>query len=229
VREAVTALMGLAVAQADAGDLDGATARYEEAAARAERAGDNVLRSQVLRNHGLMLSGLARQQAPNDPAQAAARADRLRDAEDKLSFAVFEAEQTGDPEMLGRSLVALGLFLQHAGRPAEAKPTIERGVEQLDATHPDAVIGRSHLRAIETGQPCDCADPSRAMLGTLREFVRARVPADLVEGVDVGRKDNGEIDIKLRFARDPTQPELQHINRVVQHALQEFRRHVSGG
>lgn len=46
--------------------------------------------------------------------------------------------------MLGRGRVALGLFLQHHERLAEARDTVEAGLAILDAAHPDAVAGRSH-------------------------------------------------------------------------------------
>lgn len=219
-REAVQALMGLALVRSEAGDIEGAAAAYEQASGRAEGLDDRALRSQVLRNHGLLLAELGRK----DPASPQA-AERLRGAEDKLSWAVFEAEQSGDKETLGRAEVALGVFLQHANRPGEAKPMVQGGVEHLDPAHPDAITGRSHLRALEAGEPCGCGDPKRATAEAFREFVLTRLPADLLEDVTVVPKER-DVDVKVKFNRKPSDDELQHLNRVIQHALEEFRRRV---
>jgi tetratricopeptide (TPR) repeat protein len=208
-REAVAGTLGLAVALSDAGQPDDALAAYRDAAGRAERLGDTALVAQVQRNHGLLLAELKR------PA----------DAEPLLRSAVDAARRLGDVEMLGRSLIALGIFLQHTGRPADAKPLLEEALAMMDPAHPDAIPARGHLGAIETGAACGCGDTGAAMAEAFRQFVLGRLPADLLERLDVEFKD-GDIKVGVHVSRKPTPEEMEKMKRVFDHAMAEFRKKV---
>jgi hypothetical protein len=44
-------------------------------------------------------------------------------------------------ELLGRTMIAKGIFLQHHDRAEEAKPLLADGIAALPATHSDAACG----------------------------------------------------------------------------------------
>lgn len=140
--DALMAALGVAMAQSDAGDTTGALRTYAQARARADRIGRPDLSSQVLRNWGLAL----------------AEAGRPDEAELRLREALALAGLGHDYEMLGRARIALGLFLQHQERFDEARKMVEAGLTTLDVSHPDAIVGHSHLSAIATGRSCGCGD-----------------------------------------------------------------------
>jgi tetratricopeptide (TPR) repeat protein len=205
--DALKAASGLARAQSDAGDITGALQTFEQAQPLADRIGRPELSSQLLRNWGLAL----------------AEAGQLTEAEQRLRAAVAAAGRGYDGEMLGRAQVALGLFLQHHERLAEARETVEAGLANLDAAHPDAVCGRSHLGAISAGQGCGCGDVRGAMADAFREFVAGRLPQDLLARLDVTIED-GNFNVKAELRREPTEAELEQLNQVVSGATAEFRR-----
>lgn len=207
---ALQGLQGLALALEDAGQPEEAVAVYDEALTRVRALENPALESQVLRNYGLMLSGL----------------DRREEAEARLQEAVETGARSGNSEMLGRAQVALGIRLQHAGSLSEAETLLRSAVQLLDAAHPDSVCGRSHLRAIETGAGCGCGDPRGAIAEAFREFVLAQLPADLLERLDVTLTDD-DFELGVHLNREPTEAEIEHLNRVLQHALTEFRQRLS--
>ncbi|MEU7696256.1 tetratricopeptide repeat protein [Microbispora sp. SCL1-1] len=204
--DALMATLGLAMAHEDAGDTAAALRTFENAWARADRIGRHELRAQVLRNWGLALS-------------ASGRTD---EAERRLRDAVAEADRGHDHEMLGRSRIALGLFLQHEERLAEARQVVEAGLATLDVAHPDAITGRSHLGAIVQGRACGCGDVQGTIAEAFREFVITRLPADLLEDLDVTVED-GEFAIQVRLRRKPDPAEIEHMNRLIESANAEFR------
>ncbi len=211
-RDALQATLGLALAFGDAGDNEKAVASYQEAVRRVGLLNDAKETSQVLRNFGLLLVELKR----NPEAEA-----RLREA-------VTEAEKSRDTEMLGRALIALGIFLQHESRLSEAGELLKRALPMLDPAHPDAITCRSHLGAIEIGGSCGCGDTARAIAEAFREYVMSRVPGGLLKQLDVTLKD-ADFSIGVRLEREASQDEVQHLNRVIEHALQEFRRKMGTG
>ncbi|GAA2382251.1 hypothetical protein Cme02nite_53380 [Catellatospora methionotrophica] len=208
--QALMAALGLAMAQSEVGDEDGALHTYASAHTRAERIGSPVLVSQVLRNWGLALR----------------EAGQPQPAEQRLGEAVAHARRGSDGETLGRAGVALGLFLQHEGRLEQARPVLEEGLSVLDPVHPDAMIGRSHLGAVLDGRTCGCGDMGTTITDAFREFVIGRLPADLLARLDVAVVDDDfKIDVELR--REPTEEELQRLNAVVSSAYAEFRRRLT--
>ena len=208
--DALRATCGLALAQSDAGDTPGAMRTYEQANTLADRVGHPELSSQLLRNWGLAL----------------AEADQQAEAEQRLREAVAAAGRGFDSEMLGCGQVALGLFLQHQERLAEARETVEAGLANLDAAHPDAVCGRSHLGAIIAGRSCGCGDIQGAMADAFREFVLGRLPQDLLERLDVTIEDN-DFKINVGLRRKPSEEELEGLNQVFQSATAEFRHRMT--
>jgi tetratricopeptide (TPR) repeat protein len=204
--DALKTACGLALAQSDAGEITGALRTYEQAQTLADRIGRPELSSQLLRNWGLAL----------------AEAGQQAEAEQRLREAVAVAGLGYDSEMLGRGQVALGLFLQHHERLTEAKDAVEAGLATLDAAHPDAVVGRSHLGAIIAGHACGCGDIQGAMAEAFREFVLCRLPQDLLERLEVTIEDN-DFHVKVELRRAPADDELERLNRVVQGATAEFR------
>lgn len=201
--DAFMAALGLAMAQADAGDTTGAFQTYAQALTRADRP---ELRAQVLRNWGLALS----------------EAGRTDEAEQRLREAVSEAGRGIDHELLGRSLVALGLFLQHEERLADARQVVETALTILDVAHPDAITARSHLGAITAGHSCGCGDLDNAILSACREFVMSRLPQDLLNDLHV-TSENGDFSFRINLRRKPTKSEINHMNHLIESATAEFR------
>ena len=160
----------------------------------------------MLRNWGLALSE-AGQPVP---------------AERCLADAVTQAHRGADFEVLGRAGVALGIFLQHRSRLPEARQALEDGLSALAAVHPDAIAGRSHLGAVNEGRTCGCGDVQGVLEEAFRDFVTGRLPQDLLDRFDVNIVD-GEFQMNVHLRREPTEPELERLNGVVQSALAEFR------
>ncbi|MCF6475181.1 tetratricopeptide repeat protein [Nonomuraea sp. MG754425] len=211
-QDALMATLGLARAQDDAGDTEGSLRTYAQALTRADALGRHDLRAQVLRNWGLALSAAG---------QAAQAEHRLREA-------VTEAGLGGDAELLGRARVALGLLLQHEERLTEAREMVEAGLSTLDVAHPDAIQGRGHLGAIAEGHSCGCGDVRGALAAAFREFVIGRLPRDLLAELDV-TLDDDDFQIRVQLGREPSEEELEHLNRIVQSATAEFRGRLSAG
>lgn len=208
--EALMASLGLAMAQGEADDAEAALRTYASAYARAERIGRPELQSQVLRNWGLALQ----------------EAGQVGPAEQRLADAVTHARRSADPEMVGRAGVALGLFLQHEGRLPEARAVLEDGLAGLDPVHPDALIGRSHLGAVIDGRTCGCGDLRDTIADAFRDFVMTRLPADLLDRLDVAIVDD-DFKISVELRREPTEAELDRLNAVFQSAHAEFRRRLT--
>jgi tetratricopeptide (TPR) repeat protein len=207
LEKALHAVLGLALAQSEAGAVDDAAKTYAEAQTRAAALAQPALQSQVLRNYGLFLADHARR----------------AEAEPLLRQAVTFAEKAGDPEMLGRAQVALGVFLQHGQQLEPARPLLAAALRTLDPAHLDAICARSHLAALEAGGACGCGDLRQASAQALREFILARVPLDLLGQLDVDDAPDGW-KIQVQLQREPVEDELEQLNRVITHAVEEFRR-----
>jgi tetratricopeptide (TPR) repeat protein len=206
---ALQAVQGLALALSESGQQEQAEATYRDALRRAERRGDEALRSQVLRNFGLFLS----------------ENERKTEAEELLRAAVAAAAPTPDAEMLSRGQIALGVFLQHAGRLDEAKALLTAALGGIDPAHPDAVCARSHLDAVTAGSSCGCGDHAKALAAACREFILGRAPAGLLGDVTVELKDD-DFQIGVHLDHEPTEEQLEQIERVIRHALDEFRKRL---
>jgi tetratricopeptide (TPR) repeat protein len=208
--DALMAALGLAIAQHDAGDAEAALRTYALANARAEHIGRPELRSQVLRNWGLALK----------------EAGQVGVAEQRLIEAVAQARRGADHDTVGRACIALGLLLQHEARLSEASTILEEGLAVMDPVHQDAIIGRSHLGAVLDGRSCGCGNLADTMADAFRQFVNTRLPADLLDRLEVAIVD-GDFKIEVGLRREPTEPELERLNDVFQTAHAEFRRRLS--
>lgn len=203
-------VLGLALAESDAGRSEAALAAYEDARRRADAIGEPALLSQVDRNFGLFLADL----------------DRRVEAERHLRQAVAEASRGPDAEVLGRAEIALGLFLQHGGDVEPARRSLERALGLMDPAHPDALCARSHLEAIEAGSSCGCGDMGGALASAFREYVLARLPEGLVRDLKVDLRE-GDFALEVEMDREPTKEESETFERVVRHALEAFRRRAT--
>jgi len=205
--DALTAELGLASAFSP----EAAFRTYESALTRAERIGRPELRSQVLRNWGLALK----------------EAGQAGPAEQRLTEAVHQGRLGSDNTTLGRAAVALGVFLQHQERLDEARTVLEEGLAAMDPVHPDAIIGRSHLGAARDGQTCGCDAGylSDSLAVAFREFVLARMPADLLDRLDVSIAD-GDFQVAVGLRREPAAGEIEQLNEVITTAHAEFRRQL---
>ena len=165
-------------------------------------------------------------QARRGWGQLLAALKRTDGAERQLRQSVADAEKTGDAALAGRMRVALGVFLQHAGRADDAKTVLEEGSSKLDSASPDAAIARAHLTAIATGGLCGCGSSGEALAVALREYVRGRVPADLLKDLDVTYAGD-DFDVKVRLRRQPSGDEQQQLYDVINAGLDEYRARIA--
>lgn len=135
-------------------------------------------------------------------------------------------ERQGRAEDALRATCGLALAQSDAGDAPGAMRTYEQAMANLDAAHPDAVSGRSHLGAIIAGRACGCGDIQGAMADAFREFVLGRLPQDLLERLDVTIEDN-DFKINVGLRRAPTEEELEGLNQVIQGATAEFRHRMT--
>lgn len=196
----VNALLALALAHDDAGNLEATGQCYTRAVARARQLGDAELVSQVLRNQGLFLAEKARE----------------TQAETAMREAVAAAPRGG--EMWARALVAHALFQQHRDRLAPAREQLRQALAALPPEHPDALCARSHLDAIESGGGCGCGQMDKAIDEALRELVTPHLPEGLLESLTF----NPEKGLSVQLARDATAEEQELLNRVLRQAMTQL-------
>jgi tetratricopeptide (TPR) repeat protein len=210
--DALAAVQGLAAALSAAGKNEEAEAAYRDAVARAERLHQPAAQAQVARNFALFLAEIGRR----------GEADTL------LRSALAHAEATGNPEEVGRCQVALGVFMQHGSDLDACRELLSAALEKLNPAHPDALVGRCHLQAIEQKRSCGCGDMSEAFCSALKEYMLGQFPEGLVKQLDVGlSEDRQNLDVGVQLDREPTEAELQLIERIVRHAREEFRKRIS--
>ncbi len=204
---ALGATQRLALAHAEAGDADGATQLYADAATRAEVLGDAALQSSVARDFGQHLEALGAVEA----------------AEAQLRAAVARAEASGAKNVLGRALVALGCFAAHQGHPEDAAALLVQALEALAPEEPDVLTARSYLAAIEQGLPC-VPDLDLARSEVVTDLVHAQLPAGLVGRVAVRVDEDGVPQVDAELLR-PLSIEEQHLlDAALQNALLEVER-----
>jgi tetratricopeptide (TPR) repeat protein len=141
-----------------------------------------------------------------------AECQRPSQALEKYDEAIQLAEASGasGQEILGRTLIAKGIFLQHQGRPQEAAPLLAKGIAALPATHSDAACGVIHQVALQHDLACGCdgeesmQEETAAVL--IRKFMEQSGLGDLVH--EVGFSEDG---LKIGLARTPTDEELERL------------------
>src|SRR5262249_21775547 len=137
---ALDAVLGLALADDEAGRVEDALDAYNEAVRRAEKLRSAPAMSNVARNFGLFLVHT-----------------RPYDARAWLERAIDEAKRAGEAVPLARAQLALGIQLQHAGTVLAARPLLLRAIGGLPKTHPEHALARAHLDALDAGVSCACA------------------------------------------------------------------------
>ena len=136
----------LSEAYADAGDLDHARGEIETALALLPEANDPVLAGTVWEFNARLLDRVARVAPAGDQAAARDQAE----AAFHTTISIFAREGVDRGVALGH--LFLGIFLDAAGRPADALPHLEQARDGLtaaaddrNATWADAAIGAAHL------------------------------------------------------------------------------------
>jgi tetratricopeptide (TPR) repeat protein len=209
-KESFKAVLALAQAQVEGGKPEVALATYADAVKRAETMEDAALLAQARRGWGRLLADLKRTEG----------------AERQLRAAVADADRAGETILAGRMRVALGVFLQHTGRNDDARPVLEEGVGKLVPAHPDAASARAHLSALAEGGPCGCGSSGEALAVALREYVRGRLPSDLLKELVVTYAGD-DFDVKVRLSRQPSGEEQQQLYDVINAGLDEFRAKIA--
>ncbi|MBL7038964.1 MAG: tetratricopeptide repeat protein [Pirellulaceae bacterium] len=170
---------------------------YERAASEATENSLPLEAANVARNHAIF-------EAEHDGVEAALA---------QYDLAIDCSQQAGaeGAELLGRTLVAKGIFLQHQDRPNEAKPLLEQGHSILPATHPDGACGVLHLVALENGMNCCCNGGEgleRESLSLLaKKFFEESGLGDVLESVGIG-EDGG---LQVHMSREPTADEMERL------------------
>lgn len=206
--KAVDARLGLAMALGELNQLDQAVAVYQEAVESAAKAG-KIAHSGALRNFGLFLAEIERRDEAKPLLEQA--------------VAVARGAWGGGGEMLGRALVALGIFVQHGGAEdpsalERARALLQEGIQSLQPDHPDALPARSHLNAIENGGGCGCGNMDAAISAALQDMVLPQLPHGLLD--TLAYKD-GNLDVKL--AREPSPEEMETLNSVLHQAMAQLK------
>lgn len=153
--EALDALLGLALALAQAKRSEEAVATYHEAIEKADQIGNASLQARARMNFGNCLADL----------------ERREEAEPILIESVRFATKAGHPEIFGLAQLGYGIFLQHGGQLDEAREKLEDALSFLDETHPMAFCGKSHLDAIVNQRSCGCGNTHQASADSLRDFI----------------------------------------------------------
>lgn len=131
---------------------------------------------------------------------------------EKYEHAIRFSREAGSNglELLGRTLIAKGIFLQHHEHREEAKPLLEEGIGLLPATHSDAACGVLHQVALENGLNCSCHGGEALEKQTLsllaKKFFEQSGLSDLLESVDFG--DDG---LQIHLRRKPKPEELERL------------------
>ena len=171
-------------------------AMYELAVSEARTAGLPVVAGNVERNWAIF-------EADNDRHEEA-----LRHYESAMTLAK-EAGRNGE-ELLGRTLIAKGIVLQHHDQADEARPLLREGIDLLPATHEDASCGILHQVALENSLHCPCHGGdslTREALSVLaRRFFEGSGFADMLEHVSYG-----EDGLNVRLSREPSYEEITRL------------------
>lgn len=144
---------------------------------------------------------------------------RRPEAESVLRTALLEAISCDDRHEADLTRVALGVHLQHEGRPDEARELLSLAVEGLDPATSQAFTARGHLDAIAHGSGCGCGRGEQAYTATLESLVRPELPDDLLEAIEI---EDGQLSVKLR--REPSSAEAELLDRVLRQALFRLRK-----
>lgn len=177
------ALQGLALAYEEAGRVDDATARYEQALEAADGQA-----AQVRRNFALFLAE--------------------HDEPDRAEALFHEALDRADGEVWARTTGAYGIFLHHAERYDEAVLRLQACIDGLPPSHPDRLSADAHLQFARNAESCNCdVGMPVALSGFVHDVINEYVPDDLLDDVVV----SADFEISVTLAREPTDEEVEAI------------------
>jgi len=124
-------------------------------------------------------------------------------------------------EVEGMARAALGIFLQHDKRLEEAKSHIKFALEILPSSHRDAIVGRSHLNAIESRRSCGCGDASdlRESISTFAQtFIKNHI--SFVDDMNISYLREG---IRVELQRVLETEEREKLNQVLESLSNELK------
>jgi tetratricopeptide (TPR) repeat protein len=197
--------LGLALTYDKAGDHVAAACGYDDAIEHARAQGTPEDLCKTLRNAGLYFV--------------------QRDGDRGLAMLREAADLVREPcEERARSRIALGIQLQHRGELAEARDRLASALAEIDATHPDAMCGRSHLGAIEQKQSCGCGDVGTEVHAQVERIVRERLPAGLLERIEF-TGEHGE-NVGIHVTRALSEGEARLVADTVDLAMSEMRKRI---
>jgi tetratricopeptide (TPR) repeat protein len=196
------AQQALALALNEIGRHVDAESAYGDAIKTARGADATQKLAQLLRDYGLFFSSMRRRD----------------EARPHLEEAVSVSRQCGEPLLLGRALVALGILNHQCGENDSATACLEEGLSLLPDDHGDCLFAERHLRAIRAGEHLD-ANSSDSVSQTLLAMVGPRLPEGLLNDIRVGVDPEGALDVQLDLAREPTPAEASSLETVVNEAL----------
>jgi hypothetical protein len=146
-----------------------------------------------------------------------------------LSAALGLARSAKDDSVLGEVLCAYGVFLQHEGDPAGARPLLEEVLNVLSASNPTALVARTHLKAINESRPCDCGHDLPDALGdSVKALLRGRVPSDLIADLAVEAVPNDKPRVHVQLARAPSEDEKRLLDQAIKHAVLQIQNEIRG-
>ncbi len=205
--ESINTLLGMAMAYTDAGQISSADEAYETALRISNQAGSPASQSQVQRNYAIHLAETA----------------RIKAAEQMHQKAIGNARKSGNEELLGRTLCAYGIFLQHVGQTEGVVDLLEESLHALPKAHPDALSAESHLIALREGNNCQCSEANiDSYLDFLKKLVLERAPEGLVDQITYDEADL-ESPVSVSVTREPTDEESQQLFNAIQNSLTEIR------
>ena len=208
----IEVLQNKAIALGESNNAAGELDAYNAALAEATALGDPRVLSTVHRNIGIVYRG---RNLPDE-------------AERHFATAVELARKANASDELGAALAAHGIFVQHHGDLARARPMLEEAVRLMPPTHPHYLFAANHLNAIDKDASCGCGAMDEAVAQTIKKMVRDRIPADLLEDVQLTNKPGEQPNVQVSLKRKPTDAEMEKLQTVVNQAVIELRRAAAG-
>jgi tetratricopeptide (TPR) repeat protein len=208
---AISALMGLGLAQLDDREIDAANTSYRRALALAEEFQNPQLLVRVTRNYGLFLKQIGQKIS----------------ACNMLSKSIELSKQHDLIEDAARGQVALGIFLQHDGNLKVAKNLLELGIVKLNPSDRDRLCGLNHLRALEHGSLCCNEGIPDTVLASCREFILSKLTPNTVNDLRIVYSEHDGLTVQVSFPDRIETKERELVSLQVSHAFREFHKNMT--
>lgn len=173
----IQAMLGIALAQGDAGQLDEAQATYTQAIGQARKLENPNLLARALRNQGLLFY-------QSQQSEAAERC--LREAVEVSDLPIARTDQA-------QAQIALGILLQHSGKLTEARPLLEAALKTLPTNDPHTVPVRTHLLALKQGKLCGCGEGGLSFLDGFQAYLETQLPPEWRGMVHLAQNEEGNL------------------------------------